>query len=164
MAVIIQEMVKAKIAGITFTADPISGRREVITEACEGTAEKLVAGETTPDRYVVNANGKISELIPQKPDQSLLSQEQILQLAALANNIAQHMGEPQDIEWAWDGQNFIFLQTRPISTLKGKNIYSSKLMADMSPGLVKPLQWSTNTLAMANRCFRAFIYRTYWAE
>ena len=153
MAVIVQQMVQAKYSGIAFTADPICGRREVIIEASTGTGESLVEGITTPDRYIVNAHGKIAQSAPVRKDQPILSQDQILKLANSANQIAHHMGYPQDIEWAWDGTDFIFLQARPISTLAGKNIYSSKLMADMSPGLIKPLQWSTNTLAMSNDVF-----------
>ncbi len=153
MAVVVQQMVRAKYSGIAFTADPICGRREVIIEASEGTGEAIVSGMTNPDRYIVNANGKISEMIPVKNDQPMLSHKQILFLAESANQIARHLEFPQDVEWAWDGTDFIFLQTRPISTLVGKDIYSSKLMADMSPGLVKPLQWSTNTLAMSTHVF-----------
>jgi phosphohistidine swiveling domain-containing protein len=153
MAVIVQQMVPAICSGIAFTADPICGRREVIIEAHPGTGQDLVAGSANPDRYVVNANEKISELQPVIKDHPLLTEVWILQLARLANQIAGKMDFPQDIEWAWDGSNFIFLQTRPISTLAGKNIYSSNLMADMSPGLLKPLQWSTNALAMSTGVF-----------
>lgn len=153
MAVIVQRMVEAETAGIAFTADPICGRSEVIIEAVSGPGKDAVSGEKDPDRYVVNASGKISELTPTEKGRPLLSREQILQLADSANRIARKMGNPQDIEWAWDGADFIFLQTRPISTLFGKQIYSNKLVADMSPGVIKPLQWSTYTLSMMTRVF-----------
>lgn len=153
MAVIVQQMVPAVCSGIAFTADPNCGRREVIIEANPGTGEDLTAGSLNPDRYVVNASEKISELHPLIKDKPLLSNEKILQLARLANQIAGKLAFPQDIEWAWDGAKFVFLQTRPISTLAGKDIYSSKLMADMSPGLLKPLQWSTNALSMSTGVF-----------
>ena len=153
MAVIVQQMVPAKYSGIVFTADPISGRREVIIEASTGIGENIVSGTVNPDRYIVNASGQIAQMMPVKKEQPLLSPEQIMLLAESANRITRLMGFPQDIEWAWDGKSFIFLQSRPISTLAGKNIYSSKLMADMSPGLLKPLQWSTYTQAMTNHVF-----------
>ncbi len=152
-AVIVQRMVEAETAGIAFTADPICGRSEVIIEAVAGLGKDAVSGGKDPDRYVVNANGKISESAPTEKGRPLLSREQILRLAVSANRIARKMGHPQDIEWAWDGEDFIFLQTRPISTLFGKQIYSNKLVADMSPGVIKPLQWSTYTLSMMTRVF-----------
>lgn len=148
MAIVVQQMVKAIYSGVAFTANPINGRREVIIEATPGLGESIVSEGVTPDRYVVNARGKIDQMLPVIKDQPILTSQQILQLAQSANLIARHMGAPQDIEWTWDGQNFIFLQSRPISTLRGKDIYSNRLMSDMSPGLLKPLQWSTFTQAM----------------
>jgi len=125
----------------------------VIIEAVPGIGMDAVSRKTNPDRYVVNASGKISELAPVDKEHPLLPRELILRLAGSANRIARKMGRPQDIEWAWDGTDFIFLQTRPISSLVGKQIYSNKLVADMSPGIIKPLQWSTNTLSMMTRVF-----------
>jgi len=153
MAVVVQQMVQAVYSGIAFTSNPINGRREVIIEATAGIGDKIVSEGVTPDRYFVNARGKIDKMMPVIKDRPILTTQQILQLAESANNITRHMGFPQDIEWVWDGESFVFLQTRPISTLNGKNIYSSKLMADMSPGLLKPLQWSTCTQAMVTNVF-----------
>lgn len=153
MAVIVQQMVQPVYSGIAFTANPMNGRREVIIEATPGIGEKIVSEGVTPDRYVVNARGKIDRIIPLIKDQPLLTSEQILKLAVSANLITLQMGSPQDIEWLWNGDSFVFLQTRPITSLKGKNIYSSKLMADMSPGLLKPLQWSICTQAMVTEVF-----------
>lgn len=153
MAVIIQQMVQPVFSGVAFTANPINGRREFIIEAIAGYGERIVSEGITPDRYIVNSRGKIERMMPLVKDGPLLSSEQILQLAESANRIATHMGFPQDIEWVWDGKHFVFLQTRPITTINGKNIYSSKLMADMSPGLVKPLQWSTCSQAMVIKVF-----------
>lgn len=153
MAVVVQQMVQAIYSGVAFTANPINGRREVIIEATTGIGEKIVSEGVTPDRYIVNARGKIEKMMPVTKDRPLLTSKQILQLAESANLITRHMGFPQDIEWVWDGESFVFLQTRPISNLNGKNIYSSKLMADMSPGLLKPLQWSTCTQAMVTKVF-----------
>jgi rifampicin phosphotransferase len=153
MAVVVQQMVQAKYSGIAFTANPMNGRREVIIEATAGVGEKIVSEGVTPDRYIVNARGKIVKMTPVTKDHPLLTTEQILLLAESANLIARQIGSPQDIEWAWDGESFIFLQARPITNLYGKNIYSSKLMSDMSPGLLKPMQWSTFTQAMVTNVF-----------
>ena len=72
MAVIVQQMVPAVCSGIAFTAEPNCGRREVIIVANPGTGEDLTAGSLNPDRYVVNASEKISELHPLIKDKPLL--------------------------------------------------------------------------------------------
>ena len=154
MAVVVQQMITPVFSGVVFTADPNTGRCEAIIEATAGICEPLVSGTVTPDRYIVNTNGAIAGMSPVIKGQPLLSSALILQLAALANRIAGQAGCPQDIEWAWDGRSFFFLQSRPITSLTGKNIYSSRMTADMSPGLLKPLQWSTFTLAMTTQVFR----------
>ncbi len=153
MAVVVQQMVQAVYSGVIFTANPINGRREIVIEATAGIGERIVTAGVTPDRYVVNAGGKIDQMVPVITDHPLLTSKQVLQLAESANQIARKMRSPQDIEWVWDGKRFVFLQTRPITNLKGKSIFSSKLMADMSPGLIKPLQWSTCTQAMVTEVF-----------
>ncbi len=54
MAVIIQAMVKAKSAGIIFTADPISSdNTRLIIESNFGLGESLVSGRVVPDRFIV---------------------------------------------------------------------------------------------------------------
>jgi len=58
-----------------------------------------------------------------------------------------------DVEWVYDGTYFYFLQSRPITSITKKRIYSCKMISDMSPGLIKPLVWSTKTVAMAERVF-----------
>lgn len=54
MAVLVQEMVDARAAGVLFTINPLTGSwREMTVEAVWGLGESLVAGLTVPDRYVV---------------------------------------------------------------------------------------------------------------
>jgi phosphohistidine swiveling domain-containing protein len=70
------------------------------------------------------------------------------------------MGTPQDIEWAWDGSGFHLLQSRPITSLAGQRVYSSNMVAEMLPGLIKPLVWSVSTRSklenVLGRVFRQF--------
>lgn len=154
MAVIIQKMVAARAGGIAFSADPRTGQCCVIIEAAVGLGDRVAAGQMTPERYVVDNRGVITESHFLDPAQPILAPEQILRLAEQVRKIALQMGRPQDVEWAWDGSDFHFLQTRPITSLTGKHVYSSKMVKDMSPGLVKPLLWSTNTLAMMENVFQ----------
>ncbi len=53
LAVIVQRMVEGEAAGIMFTADPVSGRRDrVVIEAAWGLGEAVVGGKVTPDTLV----------------------------------------------------------------------------------------------------------------
>lgn len=154
MAVLLQRMVPAQAAGVAFSADPATGERCVVIEAVHGLGDAVAGGLVSPARSIVDARGVLVEdRLPQGMDAPPLSPEAILDLAAIVNRIEALMGTPQDVEWAHDGERFWILQARAITNLTGKPIYSNKLLGDMSPGLVKPLLWSTNTLGMARNVF-----------
>ena len=53
LAVVVQTMVRADAAGVAFTVDPVTGRREVTVEAALGLGESVVSGAVTPDSYRV---------------------------------------------------------------------------------------------------------------
>lgn len=55
VAVVVQTMVQAEIAGVMFTVHPVTkDRDQMIIEAVWGLGETLVSGQLTPDSYVVN--------------------------------------------------------------------------------------------------------------
>src|SRR5690606_35808109 len=55
-AVVVQVMVKARAAGVAFSADPVSGDRSVVVvSAINGLADKLVGGEADGDSYRIGA-------------------------------------------------------------------------------------------------------------
>src|SRR5207249_10570268 len=59
MAVVVQQMVFPRAAGILFTADPVTGNRKVASvEASFGLGEALVSGLVNPDVYKVR-DGKV---------------------------------------------------------------------------------------------------------
>lgn len=54
LAVIIQEVVDAKAAGVLFTKDPTSGRKDrIVIESNFGLGESVVSGQAIPDRFVL---------------------------------------------------------------------------------------------------------------
>jgi rifampicin phosphotransferase len=141
LAVVVQRMVQAEVAGVLFTANPLTGkRREAVIDANPGLGEAVVSGATTPDHFVVRTDtGEIVErrlgnkqvviqaaagggtraaAASASPEQFCLSDEQIRTLAALGSRVEAWYGTPQDIEWAIDATGAIFLlQARPITTL-----------------------------------------------
>ncbi len=54
IAVIIQRLVRARVAGVLFTMNPMNGSwREITVEAVWGMGESLVAGQVVPDHFLV---------------------------------------------------------------------------------------------------------------
>lgn len=153
IAVVVQQMVEAQAAGVAFSADPMTGQSCVIIEATRGLGEALVQGLVQPDRYVVDARGVLVETTPAEAGAPILQEPQVLRLAEIVRKVASLMKTPQDVEWAWDGSDFHLLQSRPITSLIGRNIYSNRMVSEMVPGLIKPLVWSTNTTAMMQNVF-----------
>src|SRR5215204_1793962 len=141
LAVVVQRMVDASVAGVLFTANPVTGKRhQAVIDASSGLGEAVVSGAVNPDHFVANtATGEIVErrlgdkrvAIVAGPgggtqrvelaadwQGSSLSDGQILALAKLGWRVEEHYGAPQDTEWAIDGDGGIWLlQARPITTL-----------------------------------------------
>jgi len=108
-------MVDAEIAGVLFTADPITGRRRrAAIEAVRGLGEQLVSGAVNPDHFIVNTRS--GEVLERRGD--ILNDAQLRELAAVGARIEEHFGRPQDIEWAIDKNGKLWIvQSRDITTL-----------------------------------------------
>jgi phosphohistidine swiveling domain-containing protein len=141
LAVAVQRMVDAAVAGVLFTANPVTGkRRQAVIDASPGLGEAVVSGAVNPDHFVINTpTGEIVERrlgdkrviirasagggtqrIEQAEgsDEACLSDEQLRALAQLGARVEAHYGAPQDTEWAIDADGRIWLtQARPITTL-----------------------------------------------
>jgi pyruvate,water dikinase len=153
LAILVQRMVEARAAGVAFSADPNTGSRCIIIEATTGLGSTMVSGRVVPDRYIIAPPGKMAQRDVTSQNEPVLSERQIRQLIELVERIHSHMGAPQDIEWAWDGSQFWVLQSRPITSLYGQHLFSNRLVSDMTPGLIKPLLWSTNIADMMENVF-----------
>ncbi len=115
MAVLVQRQVEATAAGVTFTANPVTGERaETVISAVQGLGERLVSGQATPDEWIVRDQGAICQAAPERA----IDADQALAVAALARRVEAHFGGiPQDIEWALVGGELFLLQARPITAL-----------------------------------------------
>ncbi|MGY1625227.1 PEP/pyruvate-binding domain-containing protein [Geodermatophilus sp. SYSU D00965] len=117
VAVVVQRMVAADVAGVLFTADPLTGRRDhVVVEAVRGLGEALVSGRVTPQRWVVDA-GTGAVLSGPDGERPLLDDARLRELVALGLRAAAPAGTPQDVEWAVAGGRCWLLQSRPVTTL-----------------------------------------------
>lgn len=141
MAVVVQRMVASVAAGVAFTADPATGRRDrVVIEAARGLGEVVVSGSVEPDTYLFDAAGPLLlatrkgvqrfaivagpegdrriELDAADVEAPVLDKEQATAVAALALAVSRHHGgTPQDVEWAFDEQALWLVQARPITKL-----------------------------------------------
>src|SRR5215210_35530 len=110
LAVAVQRMVEATVAGVLFTANPLTGRRrQAVIDASPGLGEAVVSGAVNPDHFVVNtAKGEILERhlgdkriavrasagggtqrfeFEAREDEASLEEIQILALAALGERV-----------------------------------------------------------------------------
>ena len=159
----VQKMVDAKVAGVTFTINPVTGEpNQIVTESTWGLGESVVSGAITPDNYITDKNtleiiskkiakktveyirdsktGKTNRLnVPiERQRQSSLTDEEIVKLTELANRIEKHYdGKPQDIEWAIDRHlafpENIFIVQSRPETVWSLKMVSSKVEAKPTP-------------------------------
>ncbi len=162
MAVVVQIMVPADVAGILFTANPATGERsDMIMNASFGLGEAVVGGQVTPDTFIVDrASLTVTETVigakEQKivsdgdqgtrlvdidegqRDQASMSDDLLAELAGLATDVEAHFdGLPQDIEWAVADGKLWLLQSRPITNLPPQPIEVEWEVPEGIKGLVR---------------------------
>jgi pyruvate,water dikinase len=134
MAVVVQKLVPAEVAGVLFTRDPLDPNSEqMLVEASWGLGEGVVSGRVTPDRFHLDSHtGKVLDrhvatktlmrgaageeaVPPEKQTIACLDDAQLSQLAELGRRVEAHHGEPRDVEWALADGRFWLLQSRPIT-------------------------------------------------
>lgn len=126
MAVLVQPLVEAVASAVVFTVNPVSGdREEVVVEATRGLGEKIVSGggadvivldrATLAPRELVAEDG---EVVAANNGHAPLavSIAQAAELAELALRAERGFRSPLDVEAAHDGERWLLLQARPITT------------------------------------------------
>jgi pyruvate,water dikinase len=115
IAVLLQRQVDADVAGVAFTADPVTGDRgAVVISAVRGLGDQLVDGVVSGEQWKVR-DGVADRLGP--APEPVLGVRQAVVVAELARSVAKRAGVPQDIEWAIEGDVVQLLQARPITAL-----------------------------------------------
>src|SRR5262249_34490793 len=91
---------------------------EMLIEAAPGLGDNVVSGRNTPDSFRIEpGTGQIIESRYPGQQPTLTSQD-LRELWSLARRVSEHLGAPQDIEWAIANNEVFLLQTRPITTTK----------------------------------------------
>ena len=142
MGVVVQLMVNADRAGVAFSRNPIDplDRDHLVISSVFGLGEGLVSGELDADHFEMDrrtldltaqaladkthamgrddAGGTRSEPLSEEQRQaSSLDDGQRTQVAELCLRCEEQLETPQDIEWAFEGDELYLLQSRPITTL-----------------------------------------------
>ena len=138
MAVVVQRMVAADVAGVLFTCDPVRRRRDrMVVEAVFGLGESAVSGQVTPDHYVLTRSGEVKKrkvavqphalvsddqggtverkLSEHEGGKHTLDEKQLRVLAELGDHLEEKLEAPQDIEWALEDGELYVLQARPVT-------------------------------------------------
>lgn len=183
LAVVVCALVPAVASGVAFSADPVTGRRDrVVIAAGFGLGESVVMGTGEVDQYVVAvtntsparvldvtrgqkrhrvlpAEGGGTRLDPLGEAERVapvLERPQVEKLALLVLRVQDALGDghvPQDVEWCWDGFQFVLTQARPVTAipwptfpeLSGQPlIWSNANLKDAYPGVQSPLGWWLN--------------------
>lgn len=137
MGVIVQTLVAADVAGVSFSRHPVTGDDSVVINAAYGLGEAVVSGVVTPDSFEVNkaTKGIVSylgfkesqirlakaggtELIETPPEQQdvyCIGPDQVLEISAITERLETLVGYPVDVEWALQAGTLYCLQMRPIT-------------------------------------------------
>ncbi len=150
IAVVVQRMVPAEVAGVLFTADPVSGSYgAMIGNYVHGLGEALVSGEADAEQFTLTRpKGKYAGPAALRPHAKALFQ--------VATKLEKTLDGPQDIEWAVAQGQIYILQARPITTLSLGNLdeyaineslveealWVNTNVAEAVPDVFSPLTWS----------------------
>ena len=139
MAVVIQETVAGDRSGVVFTRNP-NDENQGIIESVYGLNQGLVDGTVEPDRWIMDRtrntivthtpperkyymipgpNGvRLAELPAEKSAHPPLRPRDVGVVFKTARKAEESFKTPQDVEWTYDGDTLILLQSRPITTLR----------------------------------------------
>lgn len=154
IAVVVQRLIAARVSGVVFTANPVTGSPdEIAISAVYGLGEGLVSGAVDADSYVVRKvdGALVSTHIGEKSEQYLpndghgaspvpvdpavaevpaLTDIEIAELAALGRAVETASDVAQDIEWAIDDDGLWVLQSRPITSLGATTVAAAPAHRD----------------------------------
>ncbi|MEM8929636.1 MAG: PEP/pyruvate-binding domain-containing protein [Acidobacteriota bacterium] len=142
LAVIVQEQLDSRVAGVAFSLDPVTNDHDhAVIDASWGLGESVVAGLVTPDHWVIDkvdrtvieatlgakqqtitlgVDGGTVEEASTRADEPTLDADRLDALVDLVCRVEALDDRPVDIEWALAGDGpdarLFLLQARPITT------------------------------------------------
>ena len=166
MAVVIQRMISADVAGVVFTANPVTGERnEILINASHGLGEAVVSGAVDPDEFVLDrptfgvkstrlgvsseraTEHAVEDVIAQSNEttqtaKACLESSQLTTLGRQCVDIEKLFhGLPQDIEWAFGEGRLWILQSRAITRLPPEPLLDVRWAAPEPGAYLQRSQW-----------------------
>ncbi|MBT7696185.1 MAG: hypothetical protein HN737_02115 [Desulfobacterales bacterium] len=163
LAVVVQEMFPSEVAGVMFTANPVtSNPDEIFINTGWGLGEAIVSGKVNPDQYIIgkesliikdkkihekllmtvrqdDVQGGVEIEVPEDIRSSeTLPDEKIKELSEIGLRIEKHYGFPQDIEWGYSNGRFAILQSREVTAADID--FSEEMEAWQTPEAFKELK------------------------
>lgn len=167
VAVVVQRLVRARVAGVAFSARPDGALDEAVVVACLGLGETVVQGRPDVDtlvyergadrwqltlgdkreRIVLDEHGaERRELVPAAERQApVLDDSARARVLKLVDAVAAEHDRAMDVEWALDDTGALWvLQARPITTLPagGPCFFDRANVVESFPGITGPLTFS----------------------
>lgn len=121
MAILVQRMVPATMAGVATTVSPTTGEPVASVVAVPGTAEALMSEGTAGDEWTIHDG----EAQRRDGPVTVLAASDVLRIETLARDVADHFGCPQEIEWAMAEGELFLLQARPLAPLPANVSWAS---------------------------------------
>lgn len=113
IALLVQPMVAARVAGVAFTADPVTGdRRTTVVTGVTGLGDRLVGGQVDGDEWEA-----VGRRVRRRRGDGSLDRTVVRRVLQTCEAVSGVIDGPLDIEWAWDGDRVWVLQARPITGL-----------------------------------------------
>jgi pyruvate,water dikinase len=141
MAVVLQETLAGDRSGVVFTRNP-NDENQGIVESVHGLNQALVDGTVEPDRWIMDRarnsivthtpperkhwmipgpNGvRLAELPAEKSAHPPLKPRDVGFVFKTACKAEEFFKRPQDVEWTYDDDSLVLLQSRPITTLRSE--------------------------------------------
>ena len=172
VAVVVQSMVDADVAGVAFSVNPVTGsREECVVSAALGVGEGVVAEAAPADSYAWSPlAGELSATVADKDvsvraspsgrgtevravpaadrQERALTREQVAQVGALARAVAGAAGRPVDLEWCFSRGVLYALQARPVTSLPPaagggeRRVFDNSNIQESYNGVTTPLTFS----------------------
>ena len=136
MAVVIQSMVPADVAGVAFCLHPVTGDTDqIVVNAAPGLGERVVSGDGDIDQLVIDKKtGAVVEAVRQAE-----ADVPVDDLRSLCLAVESYTAFPQDIEWAVADGTLYLLQSRPVTHFPER--WTRDESAERFPNPVTPLTW-----------------------
>jgi pyruvate,water dikinase len=167
VGILIQKMLNPDVSGVAFGRNPIwpdPYRR--LVNAVPGLGEGLVSGQVNADTWefrngecIRQVAGERTGIVVPHPESGTqwkevevvaglcLNDKQLRQVVEVLDKLETDQGSPQDIEFAFCGEELFLLQTRPITTWnpdweKTRIIWDNSNIVESYPGVTLPLTYS----------------------